>query len=345
MPNWTTDLKHAIESEGACVLVTVARARGSTPREAGAKMVVTANAVLGTIGGGNLELVAIDQGRELIGKPDADGTQSRTISLGPSLGQCCGGSVDLLFDPIVGSVPDWVDAVGMADLGGEPAVALTPVGKRTMATQALHVGDLADAPIHDAIRKRAQRWFDDGRPRCELIKSRHHDTVYLELHNNVDTTVVLFGAGHVGRSIASRLGDLPFRVTWVDQRAHEFPDDMFANVTPVVSADPLTEVDRAPAQSIFLVLTHSHPLDLALCGKILQRGDFRFLGLIGSSTKRERFRRQLAQLGFADNDLDKMTCPIGISGIRGKTPPEIGASVAAQLLLLIGENGQGGASA
>ena len=100
MLTWITDLNHAIERDGACVLVTVARARGSTPREAGAKMVVTRDGAIGTIGGGNLELLAIDQSRKLINQTDGQATQSRTISLGPSLGQCCGGSVDLLFEPM-----------------------------------------------------------------------------------------------------------------------------------------------------------------------------------------------------------------------------------------------------
>ena len=215
---------------------------------------------------------------------------------------------------------------------------LTAVGNAAATTRTVRSGDLADAPIHAAVRQHAQRWFDEKRPRCELLKSRQHDTVYLELYRNVDTPVVLFGAGHVGRSIASCLEQLPFHVVWVDQRANEFPDDVPANVTPVIARDPIAEVDAAPTQSIFLVLTHSHPLDLALCAQILQRDDFRFLGLIGSSTKRERFRRQLAQLGLGPERLDRMTCPIGISGIRGKSPSEIGISVAAQLLLLIDDN-------
>ena len=339
MPTWIADLNLAIESHGACVLVTVARARGSTPREAGAKMVVTPDGVLGTIGGGNLEQVAIDQGLRLIGQSEPSGAQSQTISLGPSLGQCCGGSVDLLFDPIVGTVPDWVEAAGEAGEGGEAVITITTLGQDDAATRALRHGDLAGDPLHEAIKSHAQRLFDEGQPACALVKSRHHETVVLELHKNIDTPVVLFGAGHVGRSIVASLQDLPFRVTWVDQRAHEFPGDIPANAVPVVARDPVAEIDRAPPGSIYLVLTHSHPLDLALCAKILQRADFRFLGLIGSSTKRERFRRQLAQLGLAEDQLDRMTCPIGIAGIPGKTPAEIGIAVAAQLLQLIGDDG------
>ena len=341
MTTWISDLNSAIDRHGVCVLVTVARARGSTPREAGAKMIVTPDGIFGTIGGGNLEQVAIDRGRRLIEQSAPSGAQSETISLGPSLGQCCGGSVDLLFDPIVGGVPGWVSLAGEASLGTEPVLTITTVGRAETATQAVRAGDLADTPLHEAIRDHAQRLFDAGQPACQLLKSRHHETVVLEIHGNVDAPVVLFGAGHVGRSIAACLNGLPFRVAWVDQRAHEFPDDVPANATPIITSDPTTEVDRAPPGSIYLVLTHSHPLDLALCAKVLQRSDFRFLGLIGSSTKRERFRRQLAQLGLSDERLDRMTCPIGITGIRGKTPQEIGVAVAAQLLQLTGEDRAG----
>ncbi|HVC62115.1 MAG TPA: xanthine dehydrogenase accessory protein XdhC [Acetobacteraceae bacterium] len=80
------------------VLVTVAAARGSTPREAGCKMVVTRDALFGTIGGGNLEFACIDAARDML-----DGAQRpamRDFPLGPALGQCCGGHVSVLFEPI-----------------------------------------------------------------------------------------------------------------------------------------------------------------------------------------------------------------------------------------------------
>ena len=72
-------------------LVTVAEALGSTPREAGARMLVTERDIAGTIGGGQLEWRAVEAARELL----AEGGTTRRLNLplGPALQQCCGGYV------------------------------------------------------------------------------------------------------------------------------------------------------------------------------------------------------------------------------------------------------------
>ena len=92
-------------------------------------------------------------------------------------------------------------------------------------------------------------------------------------------------------------------------------------------------VDEAPANAVVLVMTHSHPLDEAICEAVLRRGDFAYLGLIGSATKRARFRQRLREAGIAAPLLDRMICPIGLPGIRSKEPSAIAASVAADLLI------------
>jgi xanthine dehydrogenase accessory factor len=85
------------------MLVTVVAASGSTPREAGCKMVVTADRLYGTIGGGHLEFRALEIARELLADPAVDrlGPAVREFPLGPALGQCCGGAASLLFEPVL----------------------------------------------------------------------------------------------------------------------------------------------------------------------------------------------------------------------------------------------------
>lgn len=101
MENWL-DALTTLEREGEpSVLVTVVAARGSTPREAGCKMVVTRDALFGTIGGGNLEFQCAAQARTLLGRasPEPDAAPMiRDFPLGPGLGQCCGGHVSVLFE-------------------------------------------------------------------------------------------------------------------------------------------------------------------------------------------------------------------------------------------------------
>jgi xanthine dehydrogenase accessory factor len=97
MSPWLDALAAAERDNQPAVLVTVLAAKGSTPREAGAKMVVSAEATAGTIGGGNLEHQCEAAARALLAA-NADGPSTRDFPLGPALGQCCGGHVTVLFE-------------------------------------------------------------------------------------------------------------------------------------------------------------------------------------------------------------------------------------------------------
>jgi len=172
-----------------------------------------------------------------------------------------------------------------------------------------------------------------GEPRLQAIEAaRKTAIVFVEPVWPADMTVVLFGAGHVGRALVNVLADVDCRVTWVDPRADAFPATMPANTRKVVAHAPELEVDRAPAGAYFLLMTHSHPLDFELCERILTRGDFAYLGLIGSVPKRNRFMKYLKREGVPDAALVRLTCPIGVAGITGKRPATIALAVAAQLL-------------
>jgi xanthine dehydrogenase accessory factor len=86
----------ALEAHGTCALVTVILAEGSTPREEGAQMVVTPQGYHGSIGGGTLEWHAMAEAQALLGKPASHKIIRKT--LGPDLGQCCGGRVELRIE-------------------------------------------------------------------------------------------------------------------------------------------------------------------------------------------------------------------------------------------------------
>jgi xanthine dehydrogenase accessory factor len=143
----------------------------------------------------------------------------------------------------------------------------------------------------------------------------------------------LFGAGHVGRAIVRLLVDLPCQVQWIDEREAEFPAGPEpGHIQRVCSDTPAAEVAAAPTGAHFLVLTHSHELDLAITRAVLERGDFAYLGLIGSATKRARFEHRLLERGVLPALLQRMVCPIGVPGISGKEPEVLALAVVAQLL-------------
>ncbi len=152
----------------------------------------------------------------------------------------------------------------------------------------------------------------------------------------------LFGAGHVGRAVATLLVPLNVSVDWIDAREEEFPARLGggaawpAHLRKVVSELPHEEVRDAPPGAFYLVMTHQHALDLRITEAILRREDFAFLGVIGSRTKQRRFVQQLAARGIAPPMLERMTCPIGLAGIPGKEPEVIALSAVAQLLSVRG---------
>ena len=145
--------------------------------------------------------------------------------------------------------------------------------------------------------------------------------------------VVLFGAGHVGKEVARILGRLPCRLTWVDPRPDVFPAVVAENTRVAIEEEPAWMVDEAPPGAFYLVMTHSHALDLEIVERALRRNDYKFLGLIGSETKAAKFKSRLRQKGFTEQQLNTLVSPIGLFK-AGKHPAEVAVSAVAQLLLL-----------
>jgi xanthine dehydrogenase accessory factor len=332
MHDWLDELQHLAGRGEDAILVSLVALAGSAPREVGAKLVVTETRVWGSIGGGNLEYRAIAEARARLAERQA-GKAIESYPLGPDLGQCCGGRVELGFEPVGQADQPWIAAAGAALRAGDPAVLMTDLGLGAAAKTLLRAADLSDDAAAPAwLRARAAGALAERRP-C-LVATEEGRAVFLEPLVDARQEVWLFGAGHVGRALVEVLDGLAFRVVWIDSRQHEFPERRPDNVEVRVSAAPVEEVESAPAGAFFLVMTHSHALDQAICEAVLAWSDFGFLGLIGSATKKERFLRRLAARGLPADMLTKLTCPIGLAGVPGKRPKEIAVAVAGQLLQL-----------
>ncbi|MBF0859020.1 xanthine dehydrogenase accessory protein XdhC [Gluconobacter sp. LMG 31484] len=241
------------------VRLTVIRARGSTPREEGAFMLLTRTEQTGTIGGGRLEWDCMAEGRALLALGGAP--VERHIPLGPAINQCCGGAVTVRIERV-----------------------LSP--------------DILEAEIRAEWERLPQ--------------------------------LLLFGAGHVGRALARSLALLPLRLVWIDAREEEFgavPPGVEVHVTE--QWEPL--VQGAPAGSGVLVLTQSHSLDALITGAALERGDLRYVGMIGSRTKRRRFESAFRQIDIPQEQIDHLVCPIGDFGVRDKRPEVIATFVTAEI--------------
>lgn len=118
MTKTATSLKAFLDAHPAAAKVEVTVAKGSTPREKGAWMLVAPERIFGTIGGGQLEFMAIDEARSLLrgastSKPEP--AKALDIPLGPDIGQCCGGRVGLSIERVDQALRDALLARARAD--------------------------------------------------------------------------------------------------------------------------------------------------------------------------------------------------------------------------------------
>ena len=245
------------------VVVRIQSAKGSTPRDTDAIMLVTPDLALGTIGGGQAEAMAMAAAREML----REGVVSRRmdIPLGPEIGQCCGGHLSLTMAVLTPAVLAGIQAAETAAAAREPLV-------------------------------------------------------------------MIYGAGHVGRALARALCLLPMRVKLVDSRAAEFEALNAPGVMQVCTDAVLAEAENAPPGAAHVILTHSHALDSLIAASLLERGDFAWLGIIGSHTKRITFERAFREMGIAEAAIARIICPIGGSAVRDKRPEVIAALTAAELV-------------
>lgn len=325
--NWQTICDVAIKQH-PFVLVSVFCVKGSSPREEGTKMLVSAEGVLGTIGGGNMEFQAIKLANELMNPSHEAGFKIIEAPLTPKFDQCCGGQVTLVYEKILPSRQHWT--FKLIELFSETdKIGQANTNSTSRATSKENMG-LMTQKTTDGVKRYLASASD-------LNEQTLLDGFFDPLRSPSTLKIFLFGAGHVGKALVRSLRYLDVDISWVDHRDAIFPSIDTYKVKCLQTNDWQKVIDHAPSNSYFLVMTHSHQLDYALTEAILEKDDFQYFGLIGSAKKRQRFERQLlknTRLGLSTFALDKMTCPIGLASISGKAPEIIAASVTAELLIV-----------
>ncbi len=181
MNNWISALADLQEQGEPCVLVTIIEEKGSTPRNAGSKMVVSATQLYDTIGGGHLEYKAMHIAREMLAS-GSQATHLERFSLGASLGQCCGGVTVLLFEPM-GQVQARIAVFGAGHVGRAlvPLLAALPCKVTWIDSREQEF----PAHIPDGVRKIVNEEpvdeVDDLPPGSYCIVMTHNHQLDLEL--------------------------------------------------------------------------------------------------------------------------------------------------------------------
>jgi xanthine dehydrogenase accessory factor len=323
MIEWIDELSDLMAAGESVVVVTVANIRGSAPREVGAKMIVTETETAGTVGGGQLEYQCARIAFEMLNGDS--GATLRTFPLGSSMGQCCGGVVDVLFEPIANGLPVWLRDLKALHGQREPAVVVTGIGGTVHKGVVTADNEFGEHQMPQTIVDEARAFLHCGGAACS------NADIFLEPVVGSDFNIAVFGAGHVGTAVVNALSNLDCNIRWVDSRRNIFRQTR-TNVRTIESPDPSLEVVAMPPDSSYLVMTHSHAIDFDIIDRILRRDDSIYCGLIGSLSKRRRFEKRYRAQEMPSHMLKKLICPIGIVGIGGKKPAEIAVAAAAEVL-------------
>lgn len=340
---WHDAARTALARGEGAVLVVVAAAAGSTPRESGAAMVVTRDGLAGTIGGGRLEHEATRLARDALEGGAKPSHWLVRFPLAARLGQCCGGVATLAFATLEAADAAWLDAADACASAGEAFAVVGRLGQGdAVATRLVvtddHVhGSLGEATLDVsavgvARARLAARPGDAGRSSGAVDLASAQWFVHVVRPSTLP--VCVFGNGHVGRALVHVLGALPASVRWIDTREHDFPARVPPGVEVVVTDDPAAEVDHAPRGAYLVAMTHSHALDFAIVEAALRRDDWHYLGMIGSRAKRRQLERRLEARGTPPATLARLACPIGRGPLTGKEPGVIAVAVASEILAI-----------
>lgn len=295
------------------ILVTVAASQGSTPRSAGAWMLVgQAGLLCGTIGGGALEYHCQKLAAAMApGSPGRLEEFSLTNAEAGGLGMICGGSTQVLFTPLASAAP--FAAAQQQLLEGAPAWLCLPLDGSAPEAVSAPEGQLPTKP-------QITSW--QGRP-------------VLALPLREPGRFFVIGAGHVARELGRLLEQLEYPYLVADDRPdfacrERFPGALACLALP---CDRLGEGFCGPlaptVQDGFCIMTRGHQGDLDAVRFALGT-PAGYIGLMGGRQKRRQIFAQLEQEGFSDAPA-RIQSPIGLD-LSAQTPAEIAVSVAAQLI-------------
>ncbi|TPN36154.1 xanthine dehydrogenase accessory protein XdhC [Mesorhizobium sp. B2-3-3] len=326
-------LKAFLGGADRLALVEVAGTKGSTPREKGAFMLVSQMAIFGTIGGGQLEYMAIDRARQMLisllegemaakwpGEVLAGGTTatSSTAATTPSVG-----FADI--SPSRGergraaTTPPGGFAATLPSRGRGTRIEVDEVRATLDVPLGPEIGQCCGGRVEVLIR------LVDAALAAELVAAAEAEEAHLP-------HVYIFGGGHVGQALASTVALLPVHGVVIETRAEALegmPETVETRLTPM----PEAEVRNAPAGTAFAILTHDHALDFLIVAEALKRDDAAYVGMIGSKTKKATFRNWfLKSADGAEAEFARLVSPIGGDAVKDKRPPVIAALAAAEIM-------------
>ena len=330
------DLCRRLVREGEdFALVTLLSSDGSSPRGPGAKMLVTRDSIDATIGGGSLELRAVELARDAIERKrplrvriDLTGKSKDSVDM------VCGGAVNLLITYVDASSEDaelLFECLAARQECKEPCKWLTAVsgeGEQTRVWQAVQL----DGRLVGSLPGWAQPLPDGD----DLAEYRLHDRGEgrLLLSESVGATVHIYlcGGGHVGLQTARLARFCGYDVTVYDDRPEFVDEDRFPWAERVLTSDYQGMFEDVPVGKgdCIVIMTRGHRFDADILKEAVKT-EAGYVGMIGSRRKVALAKKELAQEGVEPSVIEGIHTPIGVS-IGAETPAEIAISIIAEIV-------------
>lgn len=321
-------LSKILEQGQGAVLVTVTASSGSTPRGAGARMLVTSHGLeAGTIGGGEIEYRCIEMAREMLDTASPAGC-SFTLRQGDpaSLGMVCGGQVQVHFLPVAPGDTSVLALCRDAQerfRSGEPFWLITPLdegGAMSLWPERL---EQTSGQLPKELTENLS-----PEPACQSVGEHSWFTEQIQRPG----VVYIFGGGHVSQALVPVLAPLNFHCVVLEDREEFASKELFplARESRVIDMNRIRSQVEITKDDYVCIMTRGHENDLLVQQQVLHT-PARYIGLIGSARKAAYSFAQLRKMGFSEADLGRIVTPIGLP-LGGRSPAEIAISIAAQLI-------------
>jgi len=298
----------ALDAGHGVAIATVIGAHGSTPRHLGARMAVTAaGEQWGTIGGGKIEQVVVERARDVAAGATPAIVRQHLVR---DLAMCCGGSMEVVLTPAAPSR----DAL-VVYTAGLSRVLVTPL-------------DGAPLSVRDGQRT------DPRAHRPAIV-----DGTLVERIGPAERAIV-FGLGHVARSLGPLLANVGFTVIACDDGETGATDAPPTWAREVIESFDAAEIERRVGgfgpDDYVLIVTRDHAIDQKLLEALIGNDSIGYLGMIGSRGKVARFEKRLRAKGLLDGEVGearwaRLRAPIGLD-LGAETPDEIAIAIAAELI-------------
>ncbi|OHE24611.1 MAG: hypothetical protein A2X92_04305 [Syntrophus sp. GWC2_56_31] len=333
-----------LEKGQGFALATVVEQNRSAPRSAGARMVVTQDGVvIGTVGGGALEAKVQKIAAEVMKNRKA-AVIFFNLTAGDSsgMGMICGGDARVLVDYVDSGDPVCLTLyreLAAALERGDRAWLVTLLPSEEAGSPGstfLMRDDGAITGISGNVAGGLQDLLAEVRGCNAFTFLERHRAVIDPTVNRV--TALIFGAGHVGRSLVPVLSSVEFRTVILDDRQEFVNRERFDSADEIVRLDSFDEAFKGMTideRSYIVIITRGHLHDRTVLRQAL-RTKAAYIGMIGSRTKRDLTYQALLDEGFTRADLERVHSPIGLS-IKAETPAEIAVSIAAELIKIRAE--------